>query len=160
MPIPANTQSQPAKKQPGIFTLLRPYSGYVALLILCALLGNALNLWLPKVIASGIDAYTHGHFSFPVIIRQFFLITLFVFVFTYLQTFVQTYTSEKVARDLRSKLSGKISRLSYASLEQANPSKLLTNLTADVDSIKMFVSQAVVSITSSLFIIIGASILL
>jgi len=37
---------------------------------------------------------------------------------------------------------------------------LLTNLTADVDSIKMFVSQAVVAIFSSLFIIIGASILL
>lgn len=158
MPAPAN--NQPPKKQPGISALLRPYSGHVLLLILCALLGNALNLWIPKVIASGIDAYTHGHFNFPVIIREFFLITVFVFVFTYLQTFVQTYTSEKVARDLRSKLSGKISKLSYAALEQANPSKLLTNLTSDVDSIKLFVSQAVVSITSSLFIIIGASILL
>ena len=41
-----------------------------------------------------------------------------------------------------------------------NPSKLLTNLTADVDSIKMFVSQALVSIVSSVFIIVGASILL
>ena len=44
--------------------------------------------------------------------------------------------------------------------KQANPSKLLTNLTADVDSIKLFISQAIVSIISSLFIIIGASILL
>jgi ATP-binding cassette subfamily B protein len=160
MSAPVNTYSQPSKKQSSIFVLLRPYSGFILLLILCALLGNALNLWLPKVIANGIDAYTQGHFRFPAIIRQFFLIILFVFVFTYLQTFIQTYTSEKVARDLRSKLSGKISRLSYAALEQANPSKLLTNLTADVDSIKLFVSQAVVSITSSLFIIIGASILL
>ena len=49
---------------------------------------------------------------------------------------------------------------SYAFIEEANPSKLLTNLTADVDSIKLFISQAIVSIVSSLFIIIGASILL
>ena len=35
-----------------------------------------------------------------------------------------------------------------------------TNLTADVDSIKMFISQAIVSVVSSLFIIIGASFLL
>src|SRR5690606_9673433 len=39
-------------------------------------------------------------------------------------------------------------------------SKLLTNLTADVDSIKMFISQAIVSVISSIFIIVGASILL
>jgi ATP-binding cassette subfamily B protein len=38
--------------------------------------------------------------------------------------------------------------------------KLLTNLTADVDSIKLFISQAIVSIISSAFIIIGASVLL
>ena len=42
---------------------------------------------------------------------------------------------------------------------QANPSRLLTNLTSDIDSIKMFISQAVVSIASSVFVIIGASIL-
>jgi ATP-binding cassette subfamily B protein len=37
---------------------------------------------------------------------------------------------------------------------------LLTNLTADVDSVKTFVSQAISSIISSIFLIIGASILL
>ncbi len=79
---------------------------------------------------------------------------------TYLQSIIQTYASERVARDLRTKLSDKISKQSYAFIEQANPSKLLTNLTADVDSIKLFISQAIVSIISSLFIIIGASILL
>lgn len=158
---PSTSAKNPsAKSQPGIFSLLKPYSGLVVLLILCALLSNVLNLFLPKVIAAGIDSYTHHLFRFSVIIREFFLITFFVFVFTYLQTFIQTYTSEKVAKDLRSKLSAKISQLSYAALEQAGPSKLLTNLTADVDSIKLFVSQAVVSIASSLFIIIGASVLL
>jgi ATP-binding cassette subfamily B protein len=77
-----------------------------------------------------------------------------------LQSIIQTFASEKVARDLRTKLSDKISTQSAAFIEQANPSKLLTNLTADVDSIKLFISQAIVSIISSLFIIIGASILL
>jgi ATP-binding cassette subfamily B protein len=156
----ANNRTTSAKKPPGVFSLLGPYSGLVMLLILFALLGNGLNLLLPKIIANGIDTFMHHRFSFSYIIRQFLLATFFVFVFTYLQTLIQTYTSEKVARDLRTKLADKISHLSYAALEQANPSKLLTNLTADVDSIKLFVSQAVVSIASSLFIIVGASILL
>ena len=39
-------------------------------------------------------------------------------------------------------------------------SKLLTNLTADVDSVKTFISQAIVTVASSLIIIIGACIML
>ena len=45
-------------------------------------------------------------------------------------------------------------------VEKANPSRLLTNLTADVDSVKLFVSQAIVTIASSLIIIIGACFML
>ncbi|MDN5287221.1 MAG: ATP-binding cassette protein [Mucilaginibacter sp.] len=148
------------KKPPGVFSLLKPYMGLVTLLLLFALLSNGINLWLPKIIASGIDDYSQKHFVFMTIIKKFSLAVVLIFIFGYLQTIIQTYASERVARDLRQKLSDKISRQSHAFIEQANPSKLLTNLTADVDSIKLFVSQALVSIVSSLFIIIGASILL
>ncbi|MBB6111150.1 ATP-binding cassette, subfamily B [Mucilaginibacter lappiensis] len=151
---------KPDKKPPGVFSLLKPYMGMVSLLLLFALLSNGVNLWLPKIIASGIDDYAKQHFVFIDIIKKFSLAVLFIFVFSYLQTIIQTYASERVARDLRQKLADKISRQSHAFIEKANPSKLLTNLTADVDSIKLFVSQALVSIVSSLFIIIGASILL
>ena len=147
-------------KKPGITHLLKPYRGLILLLLVFTVVGNAINLWLPKIISHGIDAYTAGAFPFRNIITQFTTAVLCIFVFTYLQSIIQTYASERVARDLRTKLSDKISSQSYAFIEQANPSKLLTNLTADVDSIKLFISQAIVSIISSLFIIIGASILL
>ncbi len=147
-------------KKPGILSLLKPYMGLVVLLILFALLSNGVNLLLPRIIAGGIDAYTHKHFVYRTVIAEFGVAVVVIFIFSYLQSIIQTYASEKVARDLRSRLSDKISKQSYAFVEKVNPNKLLTNLTADVDSIKMFVSQAVVSIASSLFIIIGASILL
>jgi len=152
-------------KQPGIFSLLKPYRGLVFLLILFALFSNSVTLWLPKIISHGIDAYihsylTHTHFNVNPTLVQFSLAVLFIFVFSYLQTILQTYTSERVARDLRTRLSDKISRQSNAFIDQVTPAKLLTNLTNDADSIKLFVSQALVSIVSSAFIIIGASILL
>ncbi|SDD93289.1 ATP-binding cassette, subfamily B [Mucilaginibacter pineti] len=134
--------------------------GLVSLLLLFALLSNGINLWLPQIIRGGIDDYTQKHFVFSTIVKKFSIAALLIFVFAYLQAIIQTYASERVARDLRQRLSDKISRQSYAFIEQANPSKLLTNLTADVDSIKLFVSQALVSIVSSLFIIIGCSVLL
>jgi ATP-binding cassette subfamily B protein len=148
------------KKQPGILSLLKPYRGMVLLLILFTLLSNGINLIIPKVISSGIDAYTAAHFGYDALIKNFASAVVAIFIFSYLQSILQTYASEKVARDLRQRLSEKISNQSYAFIQQANPSKLLTNLTADVDSIKMFISQAIVSIISSLIIIIGASALL
>ncbi|HWV71630.1 MAG TPA: ABC transporter ATP-binding protein, partial [Pseudosphingobacterium sp.] len=148
------------KKSAGIFSLLKPYKGMLVLLLLFALFSNGLNLWIPRIIGDGIDAYRDQHFSARDIILQFGIVVLVIFIFTYLQSILQTYVSEKVARDLRTRLSDKISKQSFTFIREANPSKLLTNLTADVDSIKLFVSQAIVSIASSLFIIIGASILL
>jgi len=148
------------KKPPGIFSILKPYLGLVALLMLFALFSNGINLLLPKIIASGIDAYTHKNFDVKHIITQFSGAVVLIFIFAYLQSIIQTYASERVARDLRTRLSDKISRQSHAFIEKANPSKLLTNLTADTDSIKLFVSQAIISIASSVFIIVGASILL
>ncbi|WP_293789194.1 ABC transporter ATP-binding protein [uncultured Pedobacter sp.] len=147
-------------KKPGIFSLLGNYKGLIFMLILFALLSNGINLLLPKIIASGIDSYTNKTFDLQSTLLQFSLAIVLVFIFTYLQSIVQTYASERVARDLRTRLSDQISRQSHAYIIQANPSKLLTNLTADADSIKMFVSQAIVSICSSVFLIVGASILL
>lgn len=152
------TAAQP--KPPGIWSLLKPYRGLVTLLIVLALLSNGINLLLPRIIADGIDAYTHNTFDLRAVITEFSIAVLLVFVFGYLQSVIQTYASERVARDLRTRLADKISRQSHAFIEQANPSKLLTNLTADADSIKLFISQAIVSIVSSLVIIVGASVLM
>jgi len=152
-------------KQPGILSLLTPYRGLIALLILFALVSNAINLWLPKIIQHGIDAYIstlpkHQKFDVNPTLITFTVAILSIFVFAFLQTIVQTYTAEKVARDLRTKLSDKISRQSNVFIEGVSPSKLLTNLTSDVDSIKMYVSQALVNIISSVFTLVGGSILL
>lgn len=150
------------KKRPksGIMQLLKPYSGMVALLILFTLISNGLNLAIPKLIGNGIDAFRSGDFAYRPLIIEFVIVVAIVFVFTYSQSILQTLVSERVARNLRSQLSENISKQSFGFINKANPSKLLTNLTADVDSIKLFVSQAIASIASSIFIIVGASILL
>ncbi len=132
----------------------------ILVLVLLSLLGNGTNLIIPKIISHGIDSYNSGHYIFKTIAGEFLISSLAIFIFTYLQSIVQTYASEKVAFNLRKQLSYKISQQSYLFVQKSNPSRLLTNLTSDVDSVKMFISQAVSSIASSLFIIIGASILL
>ncbi len=132
----------------------------ISVLLLFALLSNSINLVIPKIISHGIDSYGQADFSYSHIILLFLSASLLILIFAFLQSILQTYASERVARDLRSQLSEKISRQSYSFIQQVNPSKLLTNLTSDADSVKMFVSMAIVAVASSLFIIIGASALL
>jgi ATP-binding cassette, subfamily B, bacterial len=144
----------------GIFSVLRSYSARVTLLVFMALAGNSINMIIPKIISRGIDAYTENHFESGSIILWFSFAATAIFIITFLQNMLQTYTSERVARDMRSRLSDKISRQGYSYILKSNPSKLLTNLTSDIDSVKMFVSQAFVTIISSVFILAGASVLL
>jgi ATP-binding cassette, subfamily B, bacterial len=73
---------------------------------------------------------------------------------------MQTLVSEKVAFDLRQTLVMRISRQGYRFIEDKNPATLLTNLTSDIDSIKLFVSMVIVSLVTSAVIIIGTAIIL
>ncbi len=148
------------QKKPQLSGLLKPYTRFIVALIILALASNGLNLLIPKIIAHGIDSYTIGGFDLHALLVQFFAAAFGIFFLTVIQSAVQTYASERVARDLREQLADKISRQSYAYIQTVSPAKLLTNLTSDIDSIKLFVSQAIVSITSSIVIIGGAAILL
>lgn len=150
----------PLEKGPGLLHLLAPYAWFIAALVVLTVLVNGLALAVPKIIAGGIDAYVGGSFAVSSVLGIFLLVTLGIFVFTYVQGVVQVYVSELVARDLRLRLIAKISEQDHVFIQRMTPAKLLTNLTSDIDAIKMFVAQAIASIISSVFLIIGASILL
>src|SRR5262245_36997647 len=145
---------------PNLFGLLKPYRKLVILLVAMTVFGNSLNLVVPTILSRAIDTYNRQQLVMRNLVFGFFAVAVGIFVFSYLQTIVQTYASEQVARDLRTKLVLKISNQDHEFIQQATPAKLLTNLTSDVDSVKMFVSQAFASIISSVFVIVGASILL
>lgn len=132
----------------------------VSLIVIFALAGNAVNLVIPLIVSSAIDKYSAGTLVMRTVIIQFLLAATGIIIFNYLQGLIQTYTAEKAARDMRQNLSDKISRQSFTYISKANPSRLLTNLTSDIDSVKVFISQATASMLSSAFVIVGASILL
>jgi len=153
-------RSEAEGENAGLFRVLGPYRGIIIVLIIIALAGSSINLLIPKIIAQGIDAFSSNRFNVGTVITEFLVAAGGIFIFTFLQAVLQTLTAERVAKDLRNRLADKLSRQSYSFILKSNPSKLLTNLTSDMDSVKMFVSQAFVTIISSLFVIVGASVLL
>jgi ATP-binding cassette subfamily B protein len=145
---------------PNLFGLLKPYRKLVIVLVAMTVFGNSLNLVVPTILSRAIDTYNRQQLVLRNLAIGFLAVAAGIFLFSYLQAIVQTYASERVARDLRTKLVLKISNQDHEFIQQATAAKLLTNLTSDVDSVKMFVSQAFASIISSIFVIVGASILL
>jgi len=130
------------------------------LLVILTITANAFGLAIPSMTSWAIDAFEGGTFHLSAVIMAFLGVGIAIFGFTYLQSIVQTITAERVARDLREQLIANISVQEYAFVQKTTPATLLTNLTSDIDSIKTFVSMAISSIVTSIFVIIGASILL
>lgn len=161
-----------AAKKNSLINLLKPYKKMTFLLILLSMFSNGISLSLPKIIANAIDTFGKNnqisnafspsdHLSLiNTVAIEFLAASVLVFVLMYFQGLIQVYVSETVARDLREKLADKISRQSYVYVQSISPAKLLTNLTSDIDNIKLFVSQAIVNLFASILLIIGASTLL
>ncbi len=133
--MPPSTATS-ARTQPSLFGLLARYKLLIGLLVGLTVASNGFSLAVPQIIARAIDTYTGGTFALNTLIIEFSVVAALIFVFTYLQNIVQVYASERVARDLRRDLSAAISMQSSIYVDRVGPSKLLTNLTSDVDAVK------------------------
>lgn len=156
---PAGPTGKPPRP-PSLLGLLRPYRGWIALLVVFTIASNALNLVGPRLIARGIDGAGNPAFNLTGLALEFAAIAVGAFFFTYLQSIVQTFAAERAASDLRIRLIEKISEQDFAYVQTQTPARLLTNLSSDVDAVKGFIAQAISSIISSAFLIVGASVLL
>ena len=150
----------PVKPQSSMFGLLKRYYVSALFLAIATMVGNGLGLAVPKFISVGIDTFSKGESIATTFYIQFLILSVVIFLFTYFQGVFQTYLSEKAAYDIREELADKISRMTFARLEQETPAKLLTNLTSDIDAIKSFLSMGVATVISSVVVIIGAATLL
>lgn len=147
-------------KKISIFSVLAPYRSFVVWLIVFSVAMNSMSLVLPKMVSHAIDAFITHRFDTNVVIWEFAGVSVGIAILAYLQGILQTYASERVARDLRNQLTVKISKQTYAFVQEKTPAQLLTNLTSDIDAVKLFVSQAIVSLISSAILIVGSAVLL
>ena len=145
---------------PKLTDLLKPYRPFLVAIVGLTIAGNGLTLMVPRLIARAIDGFAAGQAVNRALVAEFVAVAAGIFVLTYFQNLTQVFAAERVARDLRTRLVAKIASQSLAFVQQVTTAKLLTNLTSDVDAVKVFVSQAVGSIVSSIVLITGASALL
>lgn len=153
-------QKKTTNSSPKLFSLAKPYFWFIFCILIISLLSNGLGLIIPKITASVLDTFHRPDFNLLSYLEIFFGITVLILAFSTIQSILQTYLSEKIALDLRTQLITKISQQPFSFIVQITPEKLLTNLTADIDNIKMAISQGLVQIFSSAILLIGSTALL
>ena len=125
---------------PSLVPLLTPYRGTIATIIGLTVAANGLNLAVPRLIAHSIDAFAAGRLVTGTLIAEFTAVAAGIFLLTYLQNIAQTLASERVARDLRTRIVAKLATQDVAYIQRTTTATLLTNLTSDIDAVKLFVS--------------------
>ncbi len=136
--------------------LVKAYRLPIAILVALALGQSFLSLWVPKIISRAINSFVFGQYEAVTVIWEFGFLAFGVLLFGSALVFAQSRVGERVARDLRNQLAASVAKQNFLYVQEKTTSVLLTNFSSDIDAVKQFVAQAIPTMLSSVFIILGA----
>ncbi len=149
------------KPEVSFFGFLKPFAGFIILITLFGISANGLSLLPPKLAGNLIDKLNSNELSnIDNALLLLILLSLIIFVINILQIVISAFVSELVAQKLRKNILKKISEQNITFVNEVTPSKLLTIMTSDVDSVKVFISQGLPVLISSIILAVGATIAL
>src|SRR5690606_9511015 len=114
-------QQKPTTNKPNMFALFKDYKLLVGGIVLASLIGNGLNLLLPKLMGWTIDSYLRQTGQLNGLLWQFGLVIGGILIASTVQMVIQIKTAEKVAFDLRNRLAQAISHHSSTEILQRTP---------------------------------------
>ena len=157
-----------------IFKYLRPYLWAVVIALLLALIGSVTNRMYPYLQGLVIDQYLKpvAGSSFTkltlderwngivIIGITIAVIAILEFVARYAFNYLLTWMGQNVLFDVRADLFAKLQRLPLAYFDRNPVGRLITRVTSDVDAINNFITDGLMTMVSSIFVVTGTAILM
>jgi ATP-binding cassette, subfamily B, multidrug efflux pump len=157
-----------------IFKYLRPYLWAVVVALLLALIGSVTNRMYPYLQGLVIDNYLKpvAGSSFTklslderwngivIIGITIAVIAILEFVARYAFNYLLTWMGQNVLFDVRADLFAKLQRLPLAYFDRNPVGRLITRVTSDVDAINNFITDGLMTMVSSVFVVTGTAILM
>ena len=143
-------------------SLLRPYRGRVALMLLALLFATLAALAPPPLAKLAIDdGIVPGDLAtLNLVVAGFVLSALVYWGATYLQTYLVGWIGQRVLQDLRIRLFAHLQTLSVGFYSRRQAGVLISRLTNDVQALDQLVTDGVVTLFGSTLTLIGTVVIL
>ena len=146
-----------------ILGYMRPYWGYLAFVVICAIISTVFAIISPKILGNMTDEIIKGlmgrkGINFDAIAGiGFWLIGLYLAsaLFSYLQSWIMTTISQKITYAFRRDISRKVSKLPLKYFDQHDNGDIVSRVTNDVETISQNLNQSLTQLVTAIITIIG-----
>ena len=155
-----------------LFVYLKPYYFKLAVVIIFAACSTVFTIVGPKILAKATDKLSEGIMAkvsntggidfdyigmICLILVGFYLVSA---LFSFIQGFITSSISQKVAYDLRSSLSKKMSRMPLSYFDKHSSGDTLSRVTNDIDTIAQSLNQSLSQVITSSVTVVGIFIMM
>ena len=155
-----------------LFVYLKPYYFKLAVVIIFAVGSTIFTIVGPKILAKATDKLSEGIMAkvsntggidfdyigmICSILVGFYLVSA---LFSFIQGFITSSISQKVAYDLRSSLSKKMSRMPLSYFDRHSSGDTLSRVTNDIDTIAQSLNQSLSQVITSSVTVVGIFIMM
>lgn len=141
---------------------IRPYLLLAIGALLSLLFVTAANLYSPQLIRQLIDGGISGRNWNVIIFTTSALLGVAVVrgLFTFTQGYWSEQLSQNFAYDFRNDIYGKLQNLSFSYHDSHQTGQLMTRVTSDVEAVRLFYAQGLLSFVSALVTFFGSAVIL
>ena len=140
---------------------VKKYWGQLTFSAVCLLITTAASLVIPKVLGVGIDSLKSGEKSALFVAGTLIIGSSIVRgLSAYGNRYLNQVISQEVSYDIRNDIYSHLQKLSFAYHDQAQTGNLMSRATADIEAVRMWVGEGILTLFQTVFQIIGISIIL
>jgi ATP-binding cassette, subfamily B, multidrug efflux pump len=132
------------------------------LAFICLLLSTGFSLVIPMELASGIDSALKAESRNLIIIAAVIIVAASVLngIVGYFNRYLTQVVSQKISYDIRNAVYDHLQRLSFAYYDRQQTGQLMSRATVDIEAVRMFLSEGLLNILSTVLLLTGIGILL
>lgn len=151
-----------------VFGYMKPYWGYLIVVLVCAIISTIFAIAAPKVLGNMTDEIVKGLMSRKginfnnIAVIGYWLIGLYLISasFSYIQNWLMTTISQKITYKFRRDISEKIAKLPLRYFDKHENGDIVSRVTNDVETISQNLNQSMTQLVTSIITIIGIMIMM
>ena len=160
------TAEHPWRSLGKLVHYIRPHLSAIILALLCAGAGAAATVIGPNYLRRMTDEITRGITGTPdmAAVGRIAALLCVIYglcvVFTFFQGFIMATVAQKIGKNMRSDIDGKLSRLPFRYFDSTTYGNIISRVTNDVDTVNMTLNESILSLITNALKFLGCIVMM